>query len=86
MISPRFDRSAPIGECAMCNETRQLTHLRQLPEVERYARDLAQFMSGKGEKPAVLKEDVLIRCYGYGLKSLFCDSCYANLMAAGSPN
>ena len=36
MISPRFDRAAPIGECAMCNETRLLTHLRQLPEVESY--------------------------------------------------
>lgn len=70
----------------MCNETRLLTHLRQLPEVESYVRDLARFMSGKGEKPAVIKEDALIRRYGYGFKSLLCDSCYANLMAAGSPN
>lgn len=86
MISPQFDRAAPTGECAMCNETRLLTHLRQLPEVESYVRDLARFTSGKGEKPAVIEEDVLIRSYGYGFKSLFCDSCYANLMTAGSPN
>lgn len=81
-----MERKTPeilTGECAICGETYRTDQLKQLPEVENYARKFALFMSGKGEKP-VIEESYLLERYGYGLKSLFCDTCYSKLLESVS--
>ena len=69
--------------CRRCGKQKPVNSLYALPEVCRYTRQYAQFMLGKGKKPAPFKEEELQEKYGYGSKDLFCFDCFLDLILDG---
>lgn len=69
--------------CRRCGKKKPVNTLYALPEVCRYTRQHAQFMLGKGKKPAPFKEEELQEKYGYGSKDLFCFDCFLDLILDG---
>ena len=68
------------GTCRRCGKEKPLNTLYSLPEVCRYMRQHAQFMLGKGRKPAPLIEKDLQEKYGFGSNDLFCFDCFLDLI------
>ena len=69
--------------CMRCGKQKPVNSLYALPEVCRYTRQHAQFMLGKGKKPAPFKEEELQERYGHGSKDLIYFDCFLDLILDG---
>ena len=74
------DPSRPDALCARCKKNFYLDELSPLPEVEAYIRQQASSMLRNAPAPKPVDETTLIRRYGFGFKTLFCEDCLRKIV------
>jgi len=70
----------PTACCSRCGALEYVDTLRNLPEVEMFARQYALAMIGKDVVPEPINESELMSQYGFGFKSVLCPECWSKVV------